>query len=547
MERIQIFFRFFFALPCILLVSCAHNEKPRYAVPSTGVQTLEMEEYKAHNKRQSSTDIAPLVPPSDAEDISAKTVGYLDSSDDTEFIQTSEVSNKSDSNANLDTLIQTTFNPDFNAIPPAPGVGGDQLATDKNADLQTTEVALTVEELLQLAMANNPTLQQALAVINKAQGIKKQVGLYPNPTIGYQGQEIGADGTSGKQGGYISQTIVTGNKLSLNQAVADYDIQQLQWELETQKYRVRNDVQSQFFASLGAEQRVKLSFQLEKIAEEGVEIASKLFDSGEGARPDILQAEVQLGEIRIIRQNAEYDHEAARKQLASLVGRPELTEAPLSDVLNNKSTDLTWEESYQQLQTNSPELQAAYAKVSRAREQIFRQESQNIPNLMAQIGVARDNETGDDIANVQVGIPLPIFNRNQGNIDMAAAEYHRSLGDVERLQLSLQVRLAAAFRDYQKAKKQVEQYQQDILPKAKENLDLTSQGYRQQQFDFLRVLTARRTYFETNIKFIRSLVDLRQAEVAVSGLVLSGGLSNVRDISQGVGGVGNRGQALSGQ
>lgn len=541
------FFRYFLALPCILLVSCAHNEKPRYAVPSTGEQALELEEYKAHSKSQSSTDITPLASPPYAEDISTKTVGQLDPADDTEFILTSEVSNKTDGNDNLDTLIQTTFNPDFTAIPPAPGVGSDQLATDKNVDPHTTAVALTVEELLQLAMENNPTLQQATAVINKAQGIKKQVGLYPNPTIGYQGQEIGADGTSGKQGGYISQTIVTGNKLSLNQSVADYDVQQLQWELETQKYRVRNDVQSQFFASLGAEQRIKLSLQLEKIAEEGVEMASKLFESGEAARPDILQAEVQLGEIRIIRQNAEYDHEAARKQLASLVGRPELTQAPLRDILNEKSTDLTWEESYQQLQTNSPELQAAYARVSRAREQIYRQESQIKPNLLAQIGVARDNETGDDIANVQVGIPLPIFNRNQGNIDMAAAEYHRSLGDVERLQLSLQVRLANAFRNYQKAEKQVEQYQQNILPKAKENLDLTNQGYQQQQFDFLRVLTARRTYFETNIKFIRSLVDLRQSEVAISGLVLSGGLSEVRDISQGMGGVGNRGQALSGQ
>ncbi len=546
MKRIRIF-RFCMALPCVLLASCAHNEKPRYAVPTTREQTLEMEEYKVHGNSQIPMDLAPLAPPGDAEDISAKRVGHLNSADDTEFIQTSEVSNKTDSNTNQDTLIQTTFKPDSNTIPPAPGVGGDQLATENNVDTQTTEVALTVEELLQLAMANNPTLQQATAVINKAQGIKKQVGLYPNPIIGYQGQEIGADGTSGKQGGYISQTIVTGNKLRLNQAVADYDIQQLQWELETQKYRVRNDVQSQFFASLGAEQRVKLSLQLEEIAKEGVEMASKLFESGEAARPDILQAEVQLGEIRIIRQNAEYDHQAARKQLASLVGSPELTQAPLSGDLNEISPDLTWEESYQQLQTNSPELQAVYARVSRAREQIFRQESQNKPNLLAQIGVARDNETGDDIANVQLGIPLPIFNRNQGNIDMANAEYYRSLSDVERLQLSLEVRLANAFRDYQKAKQQVEQYQQNILPKAKENLDLTNQGYRQQQFDFLRVLTARRTYFETNIQFIRSLVDLRQSEVAISGLVLSGGLSEVRDISQGVGGVGNRGQALSGQ
>ncbi|HBL46164.1 MAG TPA: TolC family protein, partial [Planctomycetaceae bacterium] len=79
------------------------------------------------------------------------------------------------------------------------------------------------------------------------------------------------------------------------------------------------------------------------------------------------------------------------------------------------------------------------------------------------------------------------------------------------------------------------------------NLDLTTQGYESQQFDFLRVLTARRTYFETNINYVNSLINLRQSEVRVNGMVLSGGLNSVQDISQGVGGTSNRGQALSGQ
>ncbi|HAH43867.1 MAG TPA: TolC family protein, partial [Planctomycetaceae bacterium] len=111
----------------------------------------------------------------------------------------------------------------------------------------------------------------------------------------------------------------------------------------------------------------------------------------------------------------------------------------------------------------------------------------------------------------------------------------------------LKVELSKAYRDYKKALKQVERYQADILPRAQKNLDLSTQGYESQQFDNLRVLTARRTYFETNISYVNSLISLRQSEVSVNGMVLSGGLNDVRDISQGVGGTSNRGQALSGQ
>ena len=60
---------------------------------------------------------------------------------------------------------------------------------------------------------------------------------------------------------------------------------------------------------------------------------------------------------------------------------------------------------------------------------------------MTRIGVAKDTSTGSTIANVQIGVPLPIFNRNQGNVDLAHAEYHRAVSDVERLQLALRNRL----------------------------------------------------------------------------------------------------------
>lgn len=443
----------------------------------------------------------------------------------------------------------TVAEPEGLTVPPAPGSEDDSAMEGLGNDNGVSPAigTLTVNDLVQMAIANNPTLQQATAVVHKAEGIRTQVGLHPNPTVGYQGNEIGNDGATGQQGAFFSQLIVTGNKLGLNRAVAEGDVQQLLWELEAQRYRVSNDVQTQFYATLGAQRRVELAKELERIAEDGVAAATELFNAEEAARPDILQAEVQLGEVRIIRQNAEYDLDAEWKKLAGLAGRPNMTRTPLAGSLDDGGPDWAWQASYDELLAASPELQAAYARIDRARAQIRRQQAQPIPNINTQVALAQDNATDDTIASIQFGMPLPILNKNQGNIDLAYAEWRRATRDSERLQLALRVRLAEAFRNYQQAKSQVERYRQDILPKAKENLDLTNEGYIQQEFDFLRVLTARRTYFEASLANVRSLVGLRQSEVAIAGLVLSGGLNDVPDISQGVGGVGNRGQAFSGQ
>jgi len=536
--------RFCVILPSACLVSCAHiNES--YVFDQGEQPTIKAARTKSgHFSVDKPTSQTALSQTDNADqsvaEVPALTQVELES---TSSVREAAVSQLAGTQEEMDTLTQTAFEP--SAVPPAPGAGSTE-SGDIDA-VQPTSMALNVDDVVDMAMLHNPTLEQAAAVVYKAKGIRNQVGLIPNPQVGYSGNEIGNDGRAGQQGFYYSQTFVRGCKLELNQEVAEADVQRLEWEYQAQRYRVSNDVKSQFYATLGAQRQLELTHKLEKVAEAGVDIAEQLFRAGQAARPDILQAEIQLGEIRILRQNAEYDLESAKQQLASLVGDPGLTAYTFTGELDKDTVKWTWEEAYQNLLAQSPEIMAAYQTVSRSRSQIIRQESQVIPNLLTQIGAAHDNATGSDIANIQIGIPIPIFNRNQGNIETATSEYQRAVKDIDRLQLSLKKDLAVAYRDYQKAHKQVERYKQDILPKAQSNLDLTTKGYENQQFNFLRVLTARRTYFETNIRYVKSLIDLRQSEVAVNGMVLTGGLRDVMDISQGVGGTGNRGQALSGQ
>ena len=78
---------------------------------------------------------------------------------------------------------------------------------------------------------------------------------------------------------------------------------------------------------------------------------------------------------------------------------------------------LRWDDTLNRLLTESPQLAGIRAGVDRAQAALSRECAGRIPNVDLQAGVQFDNATRDTIAGVQVGIPLPIYNRNQGNID----------------------------------------------------------------------------------------------------------------------------------
>ena len=407
----------------------------------------------------------------------------------------------------------------------------------------------TVEQLEMLAQQNNPTLRQLSASIAKSRGLRLQVGLYPNPAIGYSGNEIGADAAAGQQGAFVSQTIVTGNKLELNRRVAEWETQSLLWELESQRQRVSNAVRAQFYRTMGAERRVAIAKRLLAVAQTGVTTTEVLLKAGEGTRPDVLQARIQLNEVGVALRNAEAEYEASWTQLIAMVGCPALPAASLAGDLATAPLNFDQTTLYAQLVAASPELRAARARVARARAQIQRQEAQPVPNLEVQAGVAHDFSSDNAIANVQLAAAVPLFNRNQGNIQIARAELHRAAADVRRRELDLQARAAAAIRDYRQAANQVVTYRNEILPAAQENLELTEIGYERGEFDLLRALTARRSFFEANLALVTSEVALREAEIAVDGLLLTdGGLIEVPDSEVGsLVDLGLRDQAISGE
>lgn len=382
---------------------------------------------------------------------------------------------------------------------------------------------VTLDHLQQLALANNPTLEQARAETWKAYGRFTQAGLYPNPQFGYQGMEIGNDGRAGQQGFYFQQEFVTGCKLQLQQSVEAYSQRQAQATVTAQEYRVLNGVRSEYYALLTAGRKLQLAQTLLDIAQAAEDSAQKRLDGLQGSKLDLLQARVERQRAQLEVANAQITLEGSQRRLQALVGVPE----PLGSIdgsLENDIPDLEWDETWTRLQEMSPLISRAQSGIGKAQMTWRRAKAEPIPNVTTQIGTQYDYATETQVAGVQVSIPVPIFNKNQGNIAAAEAEWVRASREVERVRLALKQSLAATFRDYDANRTRVMQLNQHILPASLETLELSQRSLEAGEISYLQFLTTQRNYTLLNQEYVEALGELWNTVVAIDGLLLVDGL-----------------------
>jgi len=288
--------------------------------------------------------------------------------------------------------------------------------------------------------------------------------------------------------------------------------------------RVVNDVRRAFYDVLVAQRTVELVDQLVRVGQEGVRAADGLLKAKEVSRFDVLQARIEADSAQILSEKARNRYGAAWRNLTVVAGVPDMPLAPLSGELQEGLSQLTWEGALGRVLSESPAIAEARSGVARAEAALNRQCAERVPNVDVQAVLQYDNATRDSIAGVQAGVPLPLFNRNQGNIRRAQAELAVARGEVHRTELELRQRLAFAFEQYQNARCQVEKYAAQILPNAQASLDLVAAGYRQGEFNYVTLLTAQRTFFQVNLAYVEAIRDLRAATVAIEGNLLSDSL-----------------------
>jgi len=411
------------------------------------------------------------------------------------------------------------------AQPPGPQGAGTPLRLPEPQEPPPGSEVLTLEDLEQIALMNNPSLGRAQALVAAAQGNWVQVGLPPNFSWGYLGQQLGSGNLASQHALLIDGELVTAGKLRLNRAIAEQEIARAQNILYAQQQRVLTDVRVAFYEALLAQRNLELARQLLRIARDAETTASRLFNVGETSEVDYRQAEIEAFNAENNLNDAGARHFAAWQMLRAVIGVPQMPPLVLRGDIESIPDNLNWDETLGRLLAISPEIATAIANRDRAWAALVRARREPIPNVRFQGGVMQDQGIGGKTDGiVQMLLPLPIINRNQGAIRQAQAELSAADRAVQQVELDLQNRLAPVYERYASAAYRVRRYREKILPAADRTLELVRRGWSAGEFPFLNLLTAQRTYTQTNQQYLQALLDLRSSTAQIEGLLLSNSL-----------------------
>ncbi len=391
---------------------------------------------------------------------------------------------------------------------------------------------VTLEAVQKLATELNPTLRQAEAEIRTAKARQQQAGLYPNPTVGYMGDEIrGGSGSGGKQGFFVQQTIVTGGKLGLSREVFGKDVKLAEIEAEEQEIRVQSAVKMAFLRVLAAQELLEARRDMAKIAQDAAETQRRLMNTGQADESEVLDAEVEAQRMRMAARMQENTLREEWRSLAAVIGQPELPPATVAGDLERDWPELNEEQAVETIAKESPAVRIAEAAEARAQNAFARAKREPVPDVQVRGGMEYNHETLGSVpfakgweGIAEVAVQIPLFNRNQGNVAAGRADIERTGQEKKRVALTLRERAASVVDRYANARLMAVEYRDEMLPRAKKAYSLMVGKYSQMLASYPRVLDTQRKLYELQIEYIAALESVWTNGIALQGYLLTDGL-----------------------
>ena len=371
---------------------------------------------------------------------------------------------------------------------------------------------LTLDTALQNAFANNPELAAARWEIDIAEGGRQQAGLIPNPVVSWDAEDTRRDSrtTTIK----LSQTLELGGKRGARVDVATRAQDAAALTLEQRRNGLRADVIDSYYAALRAQERLDLAQRSLALAERGLIVANGRVSAGKSSPVEATRAQVQLSEIRLELNRAQIGLTDAYRRLAASTGSvtPDFqavaSQRESTPVLPPAALLLARLE-------QTAELRLAELQVLQNEASVGLEKAQRIPDLDVSIGSQYDASVRERVNVVGVSMPIPLFNRNQGNVLAASrrADQARDLRNAVELRLRTETRQALDL--WQTANTEVRAFNQQILPAAQNAVDSATRGFEMGKFNFLDVLDAQRTLIAARTQYLTATAQATDAWVRI--------------------------------
>lgn len=406
-----------------------------------------------------------------------------------------------------------------------PALAADAASPAEPATAVAAETnTLTLERAVRLALEHNPELRASAARVDAAAGRAYQAKLWSNPELEL-GTEDGPTGagrviSGAKQTIGLAQTLPFPGKKKLDREIGVTAVRATEAELHLRRLELVRDVKAAFFEVLAAERLVAVAGELVQVAEASASTARKRVEAGAAADQEQLRAELTLEQARTELAGFQRDLVAARQRLATLLGRPDLTEAPVSGALAESADLALLDQGPERWLATHPGVVTARRNRERAELELRRARLEPYPDV--KLGVAGGREGApdrDSIVEFRVSLPLPIIDRSKGRKQEARANVAIAEAEAVAIEQRLLQAWGIASKRFRTAAEQVTAYRERILPKANQALRLVQTGFEQGKFGFIDLLDTQRTTAEARLVYQQKLLELNTAQAELEALL----------------------------
>lgn len=399
----------------------------------------------------------------------------------------------------------------------------DSLVNERGApSLAEPEQALSLESAIRLALESNPTLAAARREIEATEGQILQGSLRPNPEFVYQADDTRSIArTSTAQ---IDVPLEIGDKRRARVDAALRNKSVAVSELTARQLKIRALTMGAFFEVLAAQDLTALARDTLVLAMRASDIAGKRVAAGKISPVEEIKARVAEAGVRLSLTQAESELRNARRRLSSLWGNP----APrFTEVVGevDRLPDLPKREEVQNRLASSPLLERAQQEVERRKSLVTVEQSKTIPDIILSVGMKRREDVARDQLMVGVSVPMPLFNRNQGNLLEALKREDKARDELLATRLTLYGDALQLLERITARRDETELLQQNLLPGAKWAYEAATIGFENGKFSFLEVLDAQRTYFNAKSQYLNALLAFHTAVTDLESLL--GGVAGI--------------------
>jgi outer membrane protein, heavy metal efflux system len=382
---------------------------------------------------------------------------------------------------------------------------------------------LTLRQALALALLRNPELASSAWEVRAGEARTLQAGLFPNPEFSVEVENFAG---SGEFRGFdaaettiaLGQVIELGGKRLRRVRVAALERDVAAWDYEAKRVDVFTATTKAFVEVLSAQERLALNEDLVSLADQVLRTVAERVQAGKISPVEETRARVALSASRITLERVRRELVAARERLAATWG----SAAPAFDRAEGTLERIAPIPSAEQLArrvTQNPDIARWVAEMAQRQATVALEEARGIPDVTANGGVRRLSETRDTALIMQLSIPLPIFDRNQGA--RLEARYQLAKAGEERQAAEVRVltELAATYAELSSAFTEAITLKNEVLPGAQGAFEAFSEGFRQGKFGFLEVLDAQRTLFEARGQYLEALAAYHRAVAEMERLI----------------------------